>query len=153
LILSHAKKSKRIADLFCGSGPFTFALAEKHTVHAVDSEKPAIAALQMAVRNTQGLKPITAEVRDLFRNPLTTMELKEYDLVVLDPPRSGAEAQCVNLAKSKVKRVVYVSCDVQSLGRDAAVLCQGGYRFESATPVDQFKFSPHLETVALFTRT
>ncbi|HEY5362996.1 MAG TPA: methyltransferase [Aestuariivirga sp.] len=152
LILSHAKKFKRVADLFCGSGPFTFALAQQHTVHAVDSEKPAIAALQMAVRNTRGLKPITAEVRDLFRNPLTTMELKEYDLVVLDPPRSGAEAQCVNLAKSKVKRVVYVSCDVQSLGRDAAVLCQGGYRFETALPVDQFKFSPHLETVALFSR-
>ncbi len=152
LILSHAKKSKSIADLFCGSGPFTFALAQKHTVHAVDSEKPAIAALQSAVRNTQGLKPITAEVRDLFRNPLTPMELKEYDLVVLDPPRAGAEAQCGNLAKSKVKRVVYVSCDVQSLARDAKLLCQAGYSFESVTPVDQFKFSAHLETVSLFTR-
>ena len=56
------------------------------------------------------------------------------------------------LAKSKVNRVVYVSCDVQSLARDASVLCNAGYQFETAIPVDQFKYSPHLETVAVFKR-
>ena len=152
LIIANAKKAKRVLDLFCGLGPFTLRLALKHTVHAVDCDKPSIAALQFAIRNTQGLKPITAEVRDLFRNPMTPMELNEFDLVVLDPPRSGAEAQCASLAKSKVKRIVYVSCDVQTLSRDAAVLCKTGYSFESATPVDQFKFSAHLETVAVFKR-
>ena len=152
LIAAQASKAKRVLDLFCGLGPFTLRLAQKHTLHGVDSDKPAIAALQFAIRNTQGLKPITAEVRDLFRNPMTPMELKEFDLVVLDPPRQGAEAQCANLAKSKVKRIVYVSCDVQSLARDASVLCNAGYNFETATPVDQFKYSPHLETVAVFKR-
>ena len=152
LVFAHAKKAKRILDLFCGVGPFTFKLAENFGIHAIDSDKPAIAALQSAVRNVQGLKPITAEARDLFINPLVPQELNEFDLVLLDPPRAGAEAQCQNLAKSKVKRVVYVSCDVQSLARDAAVLTAAGYRFSSATPVDQFKFSPHLEVVASFTR-
>ena len=152
LIAAQASKAKRVLDLFCGLGPFTLRLAQKHTLHGVDSDKPAIAALQFAIRNTQGLKPITAEVRDLFRNPMTPMELKEFDLVVLDPPRQGAEAQCANLAKSKVKRIVYVSCDVQSLARDASVLCNAGYQFETAIPVDQFKYSPHLETVAVFKR-
>ena len=152
LIAAQARKAKRVLDLFCGLGPFTLRLAQKHTLHGVDSDKPAIAALQFAIRNTQGLKPITAEVRDLFRNPMTPMELKEFDLVVLDPPRQGAEAQCANLAKSKVKRIVYVSCDVQSLARDASVLCNAGYQFETAIPVDQFKYSPHLETVAVFKR-
>ena len=93
-----------------------------------------------------------AEARDLFQNPLMAQELGEFDAVVLDPPRAGAEAQCKMLAKSKVKRIAYVSCDVQSLARDAAILLQGGYVFTHATPVDQFKYSPHLETVALFTR-
>ncbi|MEP6827177.1 MAG: methyltransferase domain-containing protein [Aestuariivirga sp.] len=152
VVFAHAKKAKRILDLFCGVGPFTFKLAEASSIHAVDSDKPAIAALQFAMRNVQGLKPITAEVRDLFRNPLVQQELNEFDLVVLDPPRAGAEAQCQNLAKSTVKRVIYVSCDVQSLARDAAVLTGGGYMMTSATPVDQFKFSPHLEVVASFTR-
>ena len=152
MVFAHAKKAKRILDLFCGVGPFTFKLAEGFSVHAVDSDKSAIAALQSAVRNVQGLKPITAEARDLFVNPLVPQELKEFDLVLLDPPRAGAEAQCQNLAKSMVKRVIYVSCDVQSLARDAAILVKSGYKFASATPVDQFKYSAHLETVALFTR-
>ena len=152
LIGASAKKSKRVLDLFCGVGPFTFALSHKHTIHAVDSDKAAIAAVQFAIRNTQGLKPITTEVRDLFRNPLTPMELNEYDLVVLDPPRAGAEAQCASLAKSKVKRVTYVSCDVQTFARDAATLCLGGYKLHTVTPVDQFKYSAHLEIVATLSR-
>jgi len=145
-------KSKEVADLFCGLGPFALRLAEKRSCTAIDSSKPAIAVLNFALRNTQGLKPMKAEVRDLFQNPLTWQELNEFDAVVLDPPRAGAEAQCKMLAKSRVKRVAYVSCDVQSLARDAAILVQGGYDLKRATPVDQFKYSSHLETVALFTR-
>ncbi len=148
----HLKKSRRILDLFCGVGPFALRLSEKMAVHGVDLEKPAVAALQAAVRMALGLKPVTAEVLDLFHNPMTPAELNEFDGVVLDPPRAGGEAQCRNLAKSKIKRIAYVSCDVQSLARDAAILITGGYRLVEATPVDQFKYSPHLETVALFTR-
>ena len=145
-------KSKNVADLFCGIGPFALRLAETRSCTAIDSSKPAIAALNFALRNTRGLKPMKAEARDLFQNPLMAQELGEFDAVVLDPPRAGAEAQCKMLAKSKVKRIAYVSCDVQSLARDAAILLQGGYVFTHATSVDQFKYSPHLETVALFTR-
>lgn len=152
LILAKAKKSRRVLDLFCGVGPFTFRLSEGRAVHSVDSDKPSIAALQLALRNTQGLKPITAEARDLFANPFTPMELNEFDLVLLDPPRSGAESQCASLGKSKVKRVIYVSCDPQSLVRDANVLCKSGFTIESVTPVDQFKFSAHIEAVAIFKR-
>ncbi len=152
LIVSYAKKSKKVLDLFSGAGPFTFRLAETCSVHAIDSDKPAIAALQAATRKLQGLKPITAEVLDLFRNPYTPMDFKEFDTVVLDPPRAGAEAQCRNIANSKLRRAIYVSCDVQSFARDAAVLVGGGFRLIEVTPVDQFKYSPHLELVACFSR-
>ena len=152
LIDDALPKSKNVADLFCGIGPFALRLAESRSCTAIDSSKPAIAALNFALRNTQGLKPMKAEARDLFQNPLTAQELNEFDAVVLDPPRAGAEAQCKMLAKSRVKRVAYVSCDVQSLARDAVILVQGGYDFVRATPVDQFKFSSHLETVAVFAR-
>ncbi len=152
LIVAYAKKSKRVLELFCGAGPFTFRLAEKYTVHAIDSDKSAIAALQAATRKLQGLKPITAEVLDLFRNPYTPMDFKEFDCVVLDPPRAGAEAQCRNIANSQLRRAIYVSCDVQSFARDAAVLVSGGFKLAEVTPVDQFKYSPHLEMVSLFTR-
>jgi 23S rRNA (uracil1939-C5)-methyltransferase len=150
LVLDAVKSAKSVADLFCGIGPFALRIAEKAKVLAVDSDKPSIASLQFALRNTQGLKPIDVKARDLFRDPITVMELKDFDAVVLDPPRSGAEAQVRLLAKSSVQRIVMVSCDVTTFARDAAILVNGGYRFKSVTPVDQFKWTGHLEMVGVY---
>lgn len=152
LVLEGVGAAKSVADLFSGLGPFTLRLAETARVHAADSDKAGIAALQKAVRFTQGLKPVTAQVRDLFREPLVPVELKTYDAVVFDPPRAGAEAQARELAKSTVKRVVAVSCEPRSFARDAKILIAGGYRLESLTPVDQFAWSPHVELVGVFSR-
>ncbi len=152
LAKTHLSKAKKILDLFCGVGPFTFRLAEIGKVHGIDSDKNAVASLLQATRFVQGLKPITAEARDLFDNPLVPEELNEYDSVIFDPPRAGAENQSKNLAKSKVKRIVAIACDVQSFARDAAILVKGGYKIGSITPVDQFKYSAHVEIVASFTR-
>ncbi len=152
LLEPHLKKAKTVLDLFCGVGPFTFAMAEKHKVHGIDADKPSIALLQNAVRHVTGLKPITAASQDLFVNPLVPAELNEYDAIVFDPPRAGAEAQCRNIAKSKVKTVIAVSCDVQTFARDAKILISGGYILKEVTPVDQFKYTPHLEVVGAFTR-
>ena len=152
LIKEPLRKSKKILDLFCGVGPFAFRLAEIAKVHAIDLDKSSIANLLQATRFVQGLKPITAEARDLFDNPLVPEELNEYDTVVFDPPRAGAETQVKNLAKSKVKRIVAVACDAQTFARDAAILVKGGYKIGQITPVDQFKFSAHVEIVASFVR-
>ena len=152
VVLNVIGKSKRVADLFSGCGPFTFRLAEKARVDAFDNDRAAIAALAAAVKNTPGLKPITATVRDLFREPLVANELKDYDAVVFDPPRAGAEAQAKQLAKSKVKTVIAVSCDPQTFARDAAILISGGYRARFLGTVDQFKWSSHVEIVAGFVR-
>jgi 23S rRNA (uracil1939-C5)-methyltransferase len=152
LVVEGVGKAKTVADLFCGVGPFALRLAEKAKVSAFDSDKPAIACLQDAVRNTQGLKPLKAEARDLFKAPLVSSELKEFDAVVLDPPRAGAEAQVRQIAKSIVKRVVSVSCDAASFARDAAILVSGGYRMKRLVPVDQFAWTPHVEIVAWFER-
>jgi 23S rRNA (uracil1939-C5)-methyltransferase len=109
-------------------------------------------ALTRAAAATQGLKPITSEVRDLFRRPLLEHELNAFDAIVLDPPRAGAEAQCKRLAAAKVATIVYVSCDVGSFARDAATLIAGGYALEGVTPVDQFRYSAHIELVGVFRR-
>ena len=90
--------------------------------------------------------------RDLFREPLVASELKDFDAVVFDPPRAGAEAQARQLAKSAVRTIIAVSCDPASLARDAEILTRGGYRLGAVTPVDQFKWSSHVETVAVFQR-
>jgi 23S rRNA (uracil1939-C5)-methyltransferase len=145
-------KAKRIADLFSGCGPFALRLAEQANVSAFDSDKPAIAALQRALRFTQGLKQVSAEARDLFRRPLLRQELAGFDMVVLDPPRAGAEAQVAELAASSVPLLAYASCNAASFARDAAMLAAGGYALEMVTPVDQFRYSAHVELVGMFRR-
>jgi 23S rRNA (uracil1939-C5)-methyltransferase len=72
--------------------------------------------------------------------------------VVFDPPRAGAEAQAHELARSKVKKIVAVSCDPKTFARDAAILIGGGCKLLSVTPVDQFAFSTHVELVGVFAR-
>jgi 23S rRNA (uracil1939-C5)-methyltransferase len=150
LVTDAVDKAKHVADLFCGLGPFALRLAERARVTALDSDKQAIAHFQAALHNTQGLKPVDADVRDLFREPLTPQELNLFDAVVLDPPRAGAEAQARMLAKSSVKRVVMVACDAMTFARDAKILAKGGYVLRTATPIDQFKWTAHLEMVGVF---
>lgn len=148
LVLDHIGKAKRVADLFAGSGTFALRIARKARVHAVEGEDKALKALDFAARNTQGLKPVTIEKRDLFRRPLMAQELKVYDAIVFDPPRAGAEVQCQEIARSGVKKVVAVSCNPITLARDLAILVAAGYRITSVTPIDQFLWSAHVEAVA-----
>ncbi|MGN6450218.1 MAG: class I SAM-dependent RNA methyltransferase [Brucella intermedia] len=148
LVLDHVGKSKRVADLFCGVGTFALRIAEKNAVHAVENDALALAALDRGVRHVQGLKPVSVERRDLFRRPLMPKELLPYNAVVFDPPRAGAEEQALELAKSKVEKVVAVSCNPVTLARDLAILAKGGYRVTRVTPIDQFLWSPHVEAVA-----
>ena len=152
LVIGHIGKAKRVADLFTGIGPFALRLAERAQVTATDSDADAIKALTRAAATTSGLKPIEAFQRDLFRRPFVASELKSFDAVVFDPPRQGAEAQSRELAKSAVPLVIAVSCDAVTFARDATILVGGGYKLADVTPVDQFRYSYHVEIVAKFTR-
>ncbi len=147
-----AQGASRIVDLFSGVGTFTFRLAEIGGVYAADSSAPAIAALKGAVGTANGLKAITAEARDLTRRPVLSTELNKVDVAVLDPPRAGAFEQHVEIAKSKVARVVGVSCNPATFARDAKILVEAGFRLERVLPVDQFLWSPHIELVGVFSR-
>jgi len=150
LVLGHVGNAKRVADLFAGIGTFALRLAESARVTAADSEASAVDALKRAAANTSGLKPVEAQARDLFRRPFIAAELKGFDAVVFDPPRQGAEAQARELVKSAVSIVVAVSCDAATFARDARILVDGGYKLSKVTPVDQFRYSPHVELVACF---
>jgi 23S rRNA (uracil1939-C5)-methyltransferase len=152
LVMEGCKGAKHIADLFCGVGPFALRLAAKARISAFDSDEGAVNALQKAALASSGQKPIKAETRDLFRRPLMAQELRDYDAVVFDPPRQGAQAQTRQLAASKIPVVVAVSCNVATFARDARILIDGGYRIEAVTPVDQFRHTPHVEVVARFKR-
>jgi len=150
-VLARIKGAKSVVDLFCGVGPFALRIATLARVEAFDSDEPAVAALAKAAR-APGLKPVTARKRDLFRQPLVAAEMAKADAVVFDPPRQGAEAQAREIASSKVPVVVAVSCNPTTFARDAGILVGGGYRLAQVTPVDQFRYSAHVEIVATFAR-
>lgn len=146
------KGAKHVAETFCGLGPFGLRLSRKMKVSAYDSERAAIDCFQRSIRANPGGKPISAEARDLFRRPLFAPELKAFDAILLDPPRQGAEAQMREVAKSKLTRIAYVSCDPESFARDAKLAVDAGFKLKSVTPVDQFRFSAHVELVAELAR-
>ncbi|MBI3445263.1 MAG: class I SAM-dependent RNA methyltransferase [Magnetospirillum sp.] len=142
-----------VADLYAGCGSFSLPLALKGPVHAVEGEQAPVLALDAAARR-EGL-PLTSEVRDLARRPLSAHELKAYKAVCLDPPRAGAQAQIEELAKpipGGPGTIAMVSCNPATLARDLRLLVNGGWRLERITPIDQFPWAAHLEAVAILRR-
>jgi 23S rRNA (uracil1939-C5)-methyltransferase len=151
-VMAAVKGANCTADLFSGLGAFALRMAERARVSAYDSGAEAVEAMLVGARAASGLKPLDGEARDLFSRPLTTQELAPFDAVVFDPPRAGALAQAQEIARSPVEKAVAVSCSAQSFARDAAILIKGGFSARRIVPVDQFRYSPHVEIVASFSR-
>ncbi|WGM31221.1 class I SAM-dependent RNA methyltransferase [Brevundimonas sp. NIBR11] len=150
--LNAVRGAKKIADLFCGTGTFTFPLATVGSVLAADASAAGIVALKAGIGSAKGMKQITAEARDLFRRPLTPYDLKGCEAIVFDPPRAGAIDQTAQIKDTKASVVVGVSCNPQTFARDARMLIDAGFRLETVTPVDQFLWSTHVELVGVFRR-
>ncbi len=127
LVVTAASGYKKIVDLFCGIGTFTYATGAT----GFDIVGPFIN-------------------RDLLKNPLSNKNLNQFDCVIMDPPRAGAMKQSSQLAKSDVKKIIYVSCNPDTFMRDKAILESGGYKLESLTAVDQFIGTAHWELVGVF---
>ena len=151
-VLEHIANAPTALDLFAGCGAFSLPLAEHSTVTAVEGDAEMIAALDAGWRQAEGLKTLTAITRDLFRRPYLPDELNKFDAIIFDPPRAGAKAQAEHIAQSSVPAVVGVSCMPSSFARDAATLIEGGYTLERVLPVDQFRWSSHVEMAGVFTR-
>lgn len=152
-------KAGRVVDLFCGAGAFTLPLAETAEVLALEGDGPALAALEAGWRATGGaLRRVIPMQRDLFRRPLLAAEMKGLQAAVIDPPRAGAEAQVAELALLAAKdmpgpdRIAAVSCNPATFARDARALVDAGWRMGPVRPVDQFRWAPHVELTAGFTR-
>ena len=144
--------SKRVIDLFAGAGTFTLSAARYAEVLAIEAEADHLAALDHGWRHSRGLKSVTTQTRDLFRDPVLVEDLVKFGGAIIDPPRAGALAQITQLAASRLSRVAYVSCNSATFARDAKVLSDGGFTLNWVQPVDQFRWSPHLELAASFSR-
>jgi 23S rRNA (uracil1939-C5)-methyltransferase len=141
------KGAGRVADLFCGAGAFAARLAATHAVYAADNDAAAIAALRRAA-----VPGVEAAARDLFVKPLPAAELSRFDAALFDPPRAGAAAQTREIGLSELTRVVAISCNAESFARDARILQDAGFACEGVAPIDQFRYSAHVEIFAAFRR-
>jgi 23S rRNA (uracil1939-C5)-methyltransferase len=152
LVDTAFRDARKVVDLFCGAGSFALRLARRLDVFAADSDTAAVGALERAVASNRGLRRVVAEPRDLFRRPLRSDELRSFDAALFDPPRAGAEAQAREFAASSLSLIVALSCNAATFARDARILVDGGFRVETVAPLDQFRYSPHVEIVAVFRR-
>ncbi|MEM8537735.1 MAG: class I SAM-dependent RNA methyltransferase, partial [Pseudomonadota bacterium] len=151
-VLEIVGDASSVVDLFAGCGTFSLPLARKAAVHAVEGSGDMLAALDHGWRAGTGLRKVTTETRDLFRNPVSADDLGRFDAAVIDPPRAGAASQVAELAAAKIATVAMVSCNPVSFARDAAALVAAGFQMRWVQVVDQFRWSTHVEIVAAFTR-
>lgn len=139
----------RVADFFCGLGNFSLPLAQR-AQHVVGYEFDA-AMVKRAAANAAGLTNLEFRAADLYAADAAVVDA--YDAALLDPPRAGAKALCERLAQMQsLQRIVYVSCNPQTLIRDIDILARGGFRVERAALVDMFPQTGHIEAIALLSR-
>ena len=138
LMLSEIGHPKKAVDLFCGSGTFTRPLLT-NGIKTIGYD----CADSVEMLGVNGIK------RDLFRNPLLSEELSDIDLIVLDPPRAGAKAQVEQIAQTNVPKIVMISCSPKTSARDCRILVDAGWQLTKVTPVDQFRWSNHIELVCI----
>lgn len=141
----------RILELFAGSGNLTRAIrrvADK--VVCVEGEARAVTRAQTLFAGDPAVslhaQPAEQTLRTLVRDGA------HFDVVVLDPPRTGAAVELPLLTRFEARRIVYVSCDPMTLGRDLATLAQRGYVTRRVQPIDLMPHTAHVECVAIVER-
>lgn len=148
LVVEMAAGAPEVIDVFSGIGTYSFPLARQARVMALEGDAGMVRAMQQAVAECGLTGRITAHQQDLFVTPVTARELQTFGAVVINPPRTGALAQCREIAAAGVKTVVMVSCNPATFSRDTRLLKERGYSLEKLVPIDQFQYSAHLELVA-----
>ena len=151
-VISSIREANNVIDLFSGCGTFSLPAAKTAKILAVDKSEVMLSTAEMAWRRSSSLKEIRCRAQDLFKEPVLKEELNLFDAAIINPPRSGAEAQTRELAKSKITRISSVSCEPKTFARDAEILIESGFELDWIQPVDQFLWSSHIELVSQFSR-
>ena len=143
-----------VFDAYCGTGTITLFLSQKaKMVYGVEIIEPAIVnakenAKLNSVNNAEFFVGKSEEVI-----PELISKGIEADVIVVDPPRKGCDIKLLEaIGKTRPERVVYVSCDPSTLGRDLKILEEQGYKTIEVQPVDMFPQTAHVETVCLLSR-
>lgn len=144
----------RVLDLYCGIGNFTLPLARRAAwVHGVEGEA-SLTARARANAERNDISNVSFEAHDLSdESAWSGLVAQQWDLVLLDPARAGAEVFAQQAARLGARRVVYVSCNPGTLARDAQTLVETqGYRLQKAGVMNMFPHTAHVESIAVFER-
>ena len=149
LKLANLTGGEQVLDLYCGMGNFSLPLARR-AKHVIGIEESPL-SIEMARANGRQNKIVNVEFYSRPAEGALTFFLRQQriDLLVLDPPRSGAAATMGELLETPVEKVIYVSCDPQTLARDLNLLITGGYELVSSQPFDMFPQTHHCESISL----
>ena len=154
LDFAELQPGDRLCDVYCGAGTISLMMA-KHCKEVLGIEIVP-QAIDNAKQNPQRNGISNADFRCGAAEevlPALVDEGLRPDVIVIDPPRKGVEPAVIDaIAKAAPRTVVYVSCNVATQARDAALLCERGYRLEKVQPVDMFCWTSGVECVARFTR-
>ncbi len=147
----NLNSSLKIIDLYAGFGAYSFGIVDLvNKISAFEGDQKMVNLInQNAIANNFSNK-IATETRDLFLDPANKNELSKFDLAIINPPRNGASPQIIEIAKSSLKNLIYVSCNPESFFRDAKILIDSGFKITKLTALDQFYATKHLELIAVF---
>ncbi|CCU71364.1 MULTISPECIES: 23S rRNA (uracil(1939)-C(5))-methyltransferase RlmD [Thalassolituus] len=140
-------EDERIWDLFAGHGNFSMPLARR-SKHVVALEVQNSMVTSLAAQAEQLALPLQAVCADLSDEGRLA-HLESPNAILLDPPRAGAAEVMQDIARRRIPRVLYVSCDAATLARDLNVLSQQGYAVTKAGIMDMFPQTHHVETMVL----
>ena len=144
-------KNNYVLDLYSGSGTFTLPLLKKgYKVYAIENNKSSIESLIKSSKEQNLFNNFKYNISNLTKEKIETHFFRNFDIVILDPPRAGAITQVNSLGKSKVKKIIYISCNVQTFLRDSQILLSHGYKIKYILPIDQFLYTSHLEIFSVF---
>jgi 23S rRNA (uracil1939-C5)-methyltransferase len=150
-VVGQVPSGSSVVDLYAGVGLFAVAAAALRgaRVTAVEGDRIAAADLAANAAATNGaVAPVHQSVEEFARD-----ERRDTGALILDPPRTGISREALDgICRMRAPRVVYVSCDVATLARDARVLVASGYTIDKIDAFDLFPNTPHVETVAVFQR-
>ncbi len=142
-----------VLDLFAGFGNFSLPVARHGAkVVGIEGEQALVnrAKENAASNGIENAEFYRADLSQSFKD--LPWAKQGYNLLILDPPRTGAQNICQQIAQFKVKRLVYVSCNPSTLARDSAILVQQGYKLQKTCIMDMFPHTTHVESMALFER-
>ena len=145
--------TEKVLDLFCGFGNFSLPLAKQAAeLLGIEGAKTQVerAKNNAALNQIANAKFIAADLNQPLKEQAWLAKNAVWEVVVLDPPRAGAEAICQQLGQLGTKKILYISCNPTTLARDTALLLQQGFELKQLGIMDMFPQTAHVESMALF---